>query len=95
VSRGGASSLRFYAELGVGADYVAPVPGERSQEARGLLRRFVEVCNAVALAHNRDVLQHYLKPGNVMLGPCGEVLVPDWGPAKVVGRAETASASRA
>ncbi|MFO0811462.1 MAG: serine/threonine-protein kinase [Gemmataceae bacterium] len=58
-----------------------------SLEFRQLLRRFVDVCNAVAYAHSRGVLHRDLKPGNVMLGAFGETLVVDWGLAKVVGRA--------
>ncbi|MFI5455866.1 MAG: serine/threonine-protein kinase [Isosphaerales bacterium] len=61
-------------------------PGERSLALRGLLGRFVDVCNASAYAHSRGVLHRDLKPGNVMLGPYGETLVVDWGLAKVVGR---------
>jgi serine/threonine-protein kinase len=61
-------------------------PSTRSLALRGLLRRFVDVCNAVAYAHSRGVLHRDLKPGNVMLGPYGETLVVDWGLAKVVGR---------
>jgi serine/threonine protein kinase/tetratricopeptide (TPR) repeat protein len=54
---------------------------------RQLLRRFTDVCNAVAFAHDRGVIHRDIKPGNVMLGPYGETLVVDWGLAKVVGRA--------
>ncbi|HVJ80631.1 MAG TPA: serine/threonine-protein kinase [Planctomycetia bacterium] len=54
-------------------------------EFRQLLGRFVDVCNAVAYAHNRGVLHRDLKPGNVMLGDFGETLVVDWGLAKVLG----------
>jgi serine/threonine-protein kinase len=61
-------------------------PGERSLAFRQLLRRFLDVCNAVAYAHSRGVLHRDLKPGNVLLGPYGETLVVDWGLAKVVGR---------
>jgi serine/threonine protein kinase len=60
-------------------------PGERGLALRGLLRRFVDVCNAVAYAHSRGVLHRDLKPANVMLGPFGETLVVDWGLAKPTG----------
>ncbi len=68
-------------------------PRERALALRELLRRFSDVCNAIAYAHSRGVLHRDLKPGNVMLGPYGETLVVDWGLAKVVGRPESASAS--
>jgi serine/threonine-protein kinase len=68
-------------------------PGERALALRGLLGRFVDVCNAVAYAHSRGVLHRDLKPGNVMLGGYGETLVVDWGLAKPVGRPEGADGS--
>ena len=49
-----------------------------------MLRRFTDVCNAIAYAHSRGVLHRDLKPGNIMLGPYGETLVVDWGLAKPV-----------
>jgi serine/threonine protein kinase len=63
-------------------------PGERSLALRDLLRRFVDVCNAIAYAHSRGVLHRDLKPGNIMLGKYGETLIVDWGLAKSVGRSE-------
>ncbi len=56
-----------------------------------LLRAFVEVCNAVAAAHDRSVIHRDIKPANVMLGDRGEVYLLDWGVAKVIGLRELAS----
>jgi serine/threonine-protein kinase len=63
-------------------------PAERNLALRGLLGRFVDVCQAVAYAHSRGVLHRDLKPGNILLGKFGETLVVDWGLAKVLGRPE-------
>ncbi|HEX5269935.1 MAG TPA: serine/threonine-protein kinase [Gemmataceae bacterium] len=57
-------------------------PGERALELRGLLGRFIDVCDAIEYAHSRGVLHRDLKPGNIMLGKYGETLVVDWGLAK-------------
>ena len=68
------------------ADPPAGTRASRALALRQLLRRFVDVCNAVAYAHSRGVLHRDLKPGNIMLGKYGETLVVDWGLAKA-GRA--------
>ncbi len=53
---------------------------------RELLRRFTDVCDAIAYAHSRGILHRDLKPSNIMLGRYGETLVVDWGLAKAIGR---------
>ena len=51
-----------------------------------LVAIFMRVCDAVAFAHSRGVIHRDLKPENIMIGEYGEVLVMDWGVAKVLKR---------
>jgi len=66
------------------------VRGQRLDEAtagqplHARLRTFERVCDAVAFAHAQGVVHRDLKPENVMVGPFGEVLVLDWGVAKIL-----------
>jgi serine/threonine protein kinase len=61
-----------------------------------LLTIFRKVCDALAFAHSKRILHRDLKPENIMVGEYGEVLVMDWGLAKVLGEREgNASAVRA
>jgi PAS domain S-box-containing protein len=53
-----------------------------------LLNAFVVVCNTIAYAHSRGVSHRDLKGQNVVLGDFGEVVVLDWGLAKLVEREE-------
>ncbi len=67
--------------------------GQRALELRGLLGRFIDVCDAIEYAHSRGVLHRDLKPGNIMLGKYGETLVVDWGLAKPLAEVEGATES--
>jgi serine/threonine protein kinase len=51
---------------------------------RDRLRKFQSVCDAVAFAHAHGVIHRDLKPQNIMIGSFGEVLVLDWGVAKLI-----------
>ena len=51
-----------------------------------LLEIFRNVCNAAAFAHSRGVVHLDLKPANIQVGSFGEVLVLDWGLAKILDR---------
>lgn len=51
---------------------------------RDRLRKFQAVCDAVAFAHAHGVIHRDLKPQNIMIGSFGEVLVLDWGVAKIL-----------
>jgi len=67
------------------------VRGQRLQDfARGagrsdVLRVVLRVCETVGFAHAHGVVHRDLKPANIMVGAFGEVLVLDWGIARVVG----------
>lgn len=51
---------------------------------RQLLTDFVNICQAIGHAHSRKVIHRDLKPENVAIDSFGQVIVIDWGIAKVV-----------
>lgn len=48
-----------------------------------LIRIFINICQAVAYAHSKGVLHRDIKPENIIVGKFGEVLILDWGLAKL------------
>jgi eukaryotic-like serine/threonine-protein kinase len=61
-----------------------PLGATRWSEQRRL-DIFHRICGTVAYAHARGVAHCDLKPANVMVGAFGEVMVMDWGVARLVG----------
>ncbi|MCA8976406.1 MAG: protein kinase, partial [Planctomycetes bacterium] len=52
----------------------------------------LKACEALAYAHNKNVIHRDLKPANIMVGRFGEVYVMDWGLARVLGAEDRADA---
>jgi serine/threonine-protein kinase len=63
----------------------------RKLALREKLRLFQRIAEPLAFAHSRGIIHRDLKPANVMVGSFGEVLIMDWGLAKVM--ASTASSA--
>jgi eukaryotic-like serine/threonine-protein kinase len=65
------------------ADHLPRLAGEAA-----ILGVFERLAETVAFAHAAGVVHRDLKPSNVMVGRFGEVLVLDWGVAKVIAGVE-------
>ncbi len=39
----------------------------------------IKICDAVAYAHNKGVIHNDIKPGNIIVGEFGDIMLVDWG----------------
>lgn len=49
-----------------------------------LMRLFLRICSGVGFAHSKNIAHFDLKPENIQIGDFSEVLILDWGIAKVL-----------
>ena len=61
----------------------------RKYTLRRLINIFISACNGVAFANKNGIFHGDLKPGNIMIGEFGEVLVMDWGMARYRSEMDT------
>lgn len=58
---------------------------EKERDLNELLDIFLKVCDAVAFSHAHGVIHLDLKPENIQVSQYGEVLLCDWGLARILG----------
>ena len=66
------------------AEWLADRKG-RIEHRFDVLSLFMRLCETMGFAHSKGVIHRDLKPRNIMVGRFGEVLVMEWGLAKIVG----------
>ena len=71
--------------------YAKEGPTSEQYSLARLLAIFQQIANGLGFAHSRGVIHRDLKPANVMIGEFGEVLIMDWGIAKLMQRSADAT----
>lgn len=74
----------FTMKLGQGENLGTMLASSEKGTLPSLLAIFIQVCDALAYAHNKGVIHRDLKPENIYLGKFGEVLLCDWGLAAIL-----------
>lgn len=69
------TDARHREKHGLKQDHLSSIPA--------LVRTYFSVCQAIAYAHSKGVIHRDIKPTNVIVGRYGEVLILDWGLAKL------------
>ena len=79
-------TMRFVRGERTLADAIEDAEGAPFEERLQLLEPFLKVCDTIQYAHAQYVIHRDLKPENIALGQFGEVVVLDWGLARLQGQ---------
>ncbi|MBA3957664.1 MAG: serine/threonine-protein kinase PknD [Parachlamydiaceae bacterium] len=69
-------TARQQEKQGLKQDHMSTIPA--------LTRIYLSICQAIAYAHSKQVIHRDIKPNNIIIGRYGEVLILDWGLAKMI-----------
>lgn len=59
-----------------------------TESISALMRIFLSICQAIAYSHSKHILHRDLKPENIIVGQYGQIVILDWGLAKLIKSAE-------